>query len=148
MQYMDAKKSGKYIEAKKNNLLVRILRAKNFITKIKNVTNKIEFVECFKNKRHVYHLLSAYIKFSKKFNRDKLIKLLYEKYKIKCAVQYYPLYKYDLFKKKKVGLKAINKNTEEFYNNMISFPFHVWMTEKEFNYLISSCTKAIRELSN
>ena len=42
----------------------------------------------------------------------------------------------------------INRNTEEFYNNMISFPFHIWMSGKEFNYLISSCIKAIKELDN
>jgi perosamine synthetase len=126
----------------------RILRAKKFVHEIKKISNKVKFVEFFKHKRHVYHLLSAYVVPSKKFNRDKLIRLLYEKYNIKCAVQYYPLYKYDLFKKKKFGIKMINKNTEEFYNNMISFPFHVWMSGKEFNYLISSCIKAIRELDN
>ena len=29
-------------------------------------------------------------------------------------------------------------NTNIFYNNMISFPFHVWMTNNEVNYLINS----------
>ena len=37
-------------------------------------------------------------------------------------------------------------NTEKFYNNMISFPFHVWMSDKEFNYMIRSVKKALLSL--
>ena len=37
-------------------------------------------------------------------------------------------------------------NTEKFYNNMISFPFHVWMTNKEFKYLLISVKKSLIEL--
>ena len=69
----------------------------------------------------------------------------YKNFSIKCAVQYYPLYKYPLFKKMGFGNnKCIN--TEKFYNNMISFPFHAWMTNKEFNYLINSVKKSLVEL--
>ncbi|MBO06567.1 MAG: hypothetical protein CMI58_05995 [Parcubacteria group bacterium] len=45
-------------------------------------------------------------------------------YSIKCVVQYYPLTKYSLFKKMGLG-KHKCKNTEKFFNNMISFPFHI-----------------------
>ena len=38
------------------------------------------------------------------------------------------------FKKKGFSNKKL-KFTEEFYNNMISFPFHIWMSDKEFKYL-------------
>ena len=45
---------------------------------------------------------------------------------------------------KKIGLgKAKCPNTDKFYNNMISFPFHVWMSEKNFNYMIDSVKKTL-----
>ena len=127
---------------KLNNL--RIRRAKKFISSLK-MFDELDFNANFKDKRHVYHLLSAYYKPNKFVNKNHLIKELYDKYSIKCAVQYYPLYKYDLFKK--MGFAKNNcPNTEKFYNNMISFPFHVWMSDKEFNYLISSVKKALKSL--
>jgi len=123
----------------------RIKRAKIFIKELSNF-KELEFVNPKEKNRHVYHLLSAYYRPSKTVNKNNLIKILYEKYSIKCAVQYYPLYKYDLFKKMGQGGKKLF-NTEKFYNNMISFPFHIWMSDKEFNYLISSVKKALKKIS-
>jgi len=90
-------------------------------------------------------ILSAFYKPSKKINRDKLIEILYKKYSIKCEVQYYPLYKYPLFKKMGFS-KHKCPNTEIFFKNMISFPFHVWMSNKDFNYLSTSIKKSISQL--
>ena len=67
---------------------IRIKRARKFINFL-NDFEELNFNKDFKNKRHVYHLLSAYYKPTKKINRDDLINLLYKKYKIKCAIQYY-----------------------------------------------------------
>ena len=119
---------------------LRIERAKTFI---KNVDNDFfSFNSNFKNKRHVYHLLSAMVN-KKKIKNHYVIESLHKNYGIKCAVQYYPLYKYPLFKK--MGLsKAECPNTERFYNNMISFPFHVWMSSKDFNYMIKCVNKVTR----
>ena len=127
---------------KLNNLNdIRINRAKKFIKELSNFEELI-FNESFKKRRHVYHLLSAYYKPSKRINRNNIIKKLYEDYSIKCIVQYYPLYKYPLFKKIGFG-KANCPNTEKFYNNMISFPFHIWLSNKDFNYMISSLKKTL-----
>ena len=120
---------------------LRIKRAKKFIKSFKKF-KELGFNESFVSKRHVYHLLSAYYQPSKKINRNNLIENLYKKYSIKCAVQYYPLYKYSLFKKMGLG-KHKCKNTEKFFNNMISFPFHVWMSNKQFNYMIASVKKEL-----
>mgnify|MGYP001433375861 CR=1 FL=1 len=54
---------------------------------------------------------------------------------------------YVLFKKKGLG-KADCPNTEKFFNNMISFPFHVWMSASEFRYLISSLETSLKILQN
>lgn len=123
----------------------RISRARKFISHFKH-NDVLSFNESFLKKRHVYHLLSAYVKPSKNFNRNTLIKELYDNYQIKCATQYYPLYKYSLFKKYGYG-KGKCLNTEKFYNNMISFPFHVWMSEKNFDYMISSVKKILDKYS-
>ena len=122
----------------------RISRAKKFIKSLSNY-EELVFLKSSKKLDHVYHLLSAYYKPSKLVNRNHLIDELYRKYSIKCAVQYYPLYRYDLFKK--MGHKK-NKcfNTEKFYNNMISFPFHVWMTDKEFKYMSKCVIKTLSDL--
>jgi perosamine synthetase len=126
---------------------LRIKRAKYFIESINKFTNKLIFNSNFNNRRHVYHLLTAYVRSSKLFNRDLLIKRLYFHYGIQCIVQYYPLYKYPLFKNKGLG-RANCQNTEDFYKNMISFPFHIWMSHKQLNYMIRSIIKTVKELSN
>ena len=112
----------------------RIKRAKKFIEKIK-FKDDLVFHSEFRNKRHVYHLLVAFC-YSQKL-RDFLINELYKKYSIQCVVQYYPLYKYQLFKNKGFK-KAKCPNTEKFFNNMISFPFHHWMSDIDFNRIISA----------
>lgn len=119
---------------------IRIDRAKYFI---ENVNNDVfNFNSNFNNHRHVYHLLSAMVQ-GKKIKNHQIIDKLYKKFGIKCAVQYYPLYKYPLFQK--MGLKKANcPNTEKFYNNMISFPFHVWMSNKDFEYMI----KCVNEITD
>ena len=120
---------------------IRIYRAKKFIRELSSF-EELSFNANFKNNRHTYHLLSAYYQPKKKINRNNLIKILYHKYKIKCAIQYYPLYRYSLFKK--MGVKQNKcKNTDKFYDNMISFPFHVWMTDSQFKYLIRSVKSSL-----
>tara|TARA_B100001057_G_C22821928_1_gene939763 strand:- start:739 stop:1902 length:1164 start_codon:yes stop_codon:yes gene_type:complete len=132
-----------YLLLKRVNKLnkIRIERAKNFINNVDN--NFFSFNSSFKNNRHVYHLLSAMIN-KNKIKNHFVIESLYKQFGIKCAVQYYPLYKYPLFKKMGFS-KAECPNTEKFYNNMISFPFHVWMRNKDFNYMIK-CVNEITRL--
>lgn len=122
----------------------RIFRAKKIINSL-SIYKEINFLASFKNKRHVYHLLTAYIDNSKGVTRDKLIERLFNKYGIKCIVQYYPLYRYDLFKKMGLG-KFKCPNTDKFYDNMVSFPFHIWMSDKKFKYMINSIKKTINYL--
>jgi dTDP-4-amino-4,6-dideoxygalactose transaminase len=127
-----------------NNL--RIKRAKFFITAINEITDKLNFNSKFNNRRHVYHLMTAFVNPVRNFNRDLLIERLYLKYGIQCIVQYYPLYKYQLFKNKGFGY-AHCPQTEKFFNNMISFPFYIWMTQKNFNYMVKSVKNAVNDLT-
>ncbi len=128
-----------------NNL--RIKRAKKFMAELSSYP-EIVFNPSFKKNRHVYHLLSALYKPKNGINRNNLFEMLYFKYKIKCATQYYPLYRYSLFKKMGLSKSPKCRNTDYFYDNMISFPFHVWMSKKQFEYLIKSTKKSLDYLRN
>lgn len=95
---------------------------------------------------HCYHLLSAFYDGSRygKVNHD-FIEMMVNKYGIKVIVQYCPLYRYPMFVKAGFG-KSNCPNTDKFYDNMVSFPFHHWMSESEINYLIDSIKKTLVEL--
>jgi dTDP-4-amino-4,6-dideoxygalactose transaminase len=78
-------------------------------------------------------------------SNDDLIQLLSTKYRIKAIVQYYPLNRYPLFEKMGFGV-ADCPNTDLFFDNMISFPFHHWMSEDDFRYIVSSTKSALNQL--
>lgn len=93
---------------------------------------------------HSHHLLPARFN-SPNSNRDQLIELLSEKYKIKCIVQYYPLNRYELFSKR--GYEGgQTKNTDAFFDSMISFPFSLEIPEKDFEYMLIAVESALNEL--
>lgn len=128
---------------KMNNL--RIERAERFKQALKDF-EELSFQEVPPLHKHVYHLLSAKYDgkaFGKK--RDDFIKSMVYGYGIKVIVQYYPLYRYPLFKKMGFG-EAACPDTDDFFDNMVSFPFHHWMSEKDFNYMIDSTIKTLKKL--
>ena len=92
--------------------------------------------------RHNYHLLVAYVKNGKR--NEVMKRLVYDK-GIQCVVQYYPLNRYPLYQRLGFG-DADCPNTDEFFDNMISFPFQHWMSEEEFAYMLQSTKEVIREL--
>ena len=69
-----------------------------------------------------------------------------EKYNIQAIVQNCPLYRYDLFINHGLG-NADCPNTDYFFDNMVSFPFYVWMKEEELDYMINSIKKTLEEIS-
>jgi perosamine synthetase len=93
---------------------------------------------------HSHHLLPAIFE-SKKWSRNDLIKILSEKYGVKAIVQYYPLNRYDLFAKRGFGDAEIPQ-TDNLFDNMISFPFSIVIGENDFQYMIESTQQAIQKL--
>ena len=124
---------------------IRIKRAKRFKDSLSGYP-ELSFQNVSKDHKHVYHLLSSKYNGAEtgKTNHD-LIKLLAYKYGIKAIVQYYPLYRYPLFKRMGFG-EYDCPNTDEFYDNMVSFPFHLWMGDDDFEYLIESTISALESL--
>ena len=95
---------------------------------------------------HVYHLLSArYDGSGTGRSRDDFIGLMAFKHKVKVAVQYYPLYRYPLFIKAGFG-KADCPNTDLFFDNMVSFPFHHWLKEEQITYMLKAAKDTMDEL--
>jgi len=91
--------------------------------------------------RHNYHLLVAEVSSN---NRDFFIEEM-SKEGIQCVVQYYPLYRYDFFKK--LGLSQADcPNTDAFFDNMISFPFHHKLSNEDFEYILNSAKKIIDKI--
>ena len=95
---------------------------------------------------HCYHLLSAMYDGSAygKTNHD-FIELMAFTYGIKVIVQYYPLYRYPIFIRAGFG-EANCPNTDRFFDNMVSFPFHHWMPEDEIDDIIECTQKTLDQL--
>ena len=95
---------------------------------------------------HVFHLLAArYNGSDYGKTRDDFIELMAFKHRVKVIVQYYPLYRYPMFDKAGFG-KSYCPNTDSFYDNMISFPFHHWLTETQIEYMINATKETLLEL--
>ena len=91
--------------------------------------------------RHNYHLLVARVINGR---RDIFMTKMVEA-GVQCAVQYYPLNRYDFYKKAGFG-EASCPNTDLFFDNMVSFPFHHMMTDENFSDLIATTKKVIIDL--
>jgi dTDP-4-amino-4,6-dideoxygalactose transaminase len=94
--------------------------------------------------RHNYHLLVAYVKEGK---RDVFMKKMSEEKGVQCVVQYYPLNRYDLYKK--LGFSKANcPNADNFFDNMVSFPFHHMMSDKDFEYMLEATKEVLSLMEN
>tara|TARA_B100000686_G_C16653447_1_gene896833 strand:- start:187 stop:1284 length:1098 start_codon:yes stop_codon:yes gene_type:complete len=114
----------------------------------------ISFIDAFSNNlpisfhkeessRHNYHLLVAEITNGK---RDSFIKKMASEHGIQCVVQYYPLNRYDLYKKLGYG-EASCPNADNFYDNMVSFPFHSSLSNEELNMVKESSLRVLESLA-
>ena len=92
--------------------------------------------------RHNYHLLAARLVSGE---RDNFIRKMAQEKGVQCVVQYYPLNRYSLYQKLGLG-EASCPNADEFFDNMVSFPFHHWMCDEDFNYMQTSALEVLEEL--
>ena len=93
--------------------------------------------------RHNYHLLAARVTNGR---RDEMMSFMAYEKKIQCVVQYYPLNRYPLYRKLGFG-EAACPNADTFFDNMISFPFHHWMPDDDFEYLLESTKETLERFS-
>jgi perosamine synthetase len=108
--------------------------------------HELQFQEIPDGSTHVYHLLSARYDGGAGGNtRDDLIRKLASEYRIQCAIQYRPLYRYPMFIKAGMG-EADCPNTDDFFDNMLSFPLYEWLTDQQLEYLTDSVREAVFSL--
>jgi len=93
--------------------------------------------------RHNYHLLAARVTNGR---RDEVMNFMAYEKKIQCVVQYYPLNRYPLYQRLGFG-EADCPNTDLFFDNMISFPFHHWMSDEDFEYMLQSTREVLEKFS-
>ena len=117
-------------------------RAIKFINQLKDY-KELSFHKV-NDQRHNYHLLAAKIK---KGLRDIFIRTMAKDFGIQCAVQYLPLNRYDLYQK--LGLSQANcPNVDDFFDNMVSFPFHHMLSDQDLDLIIESTIKTLKKLDN
>ncbi|PCI40930.1 MAG: aminotransferase [Rhodospirillaceae bacterium] len=125
----------------------RKTRADRFIEAFRDYP-ELEFQKIPKDCEHAWHLMAVrYNGAQFGATRDDFLSLLAYTHGIKAVVQYHPLYRYPLFEKAGFG-KADCPNTENFFDNMVSFPFQHWMSEKEFTDMINLTRRALDDIRN
>ena len=92
------------------------------------------------SKRHNYYLLAAEMKPGL---RDKFIRRMAEHHRIQCVVQYYPLNRYPLYRDLGFG-EADVPNTDNFFDNMVSFPFSHLLADREIDAVVTAAGETIR----
>lgn len=93
------------------------------------------------SERHNYHLLVARV--TNGLRDDIMTKMAQAG--VQCVVQYHPLNRYDLYKKAGFG-DANCPNTDQFFDNMISFPFQHMMSDEIFIELIETTKQVLSDL--
>lgn len=91
------------------------------------------------SERHVYHLLVAKIV---EGMRDVFIDRMARFHKIQCVVQYYPLNRYPFYQKLGFG-DANCPNADNFFDNMVSFPFHLSLSDLDLKRIEEASRETI-----
>ena len=93
--------------------------------------------------RHVFHTFVMHFDgsaFGK--NRDDLMDLLVNQYRLRVIVQYYPLYRYPLFQKMGAGEHDCPV-LEAWWDNSFSLPWWCGIPDETIGYLVASLKEAI-----
>ena len=112
-------------------------RALSVIDKLSGYSDLIFHRE--ESPRHNYHLLVAQLANNL---RNPFIRQMANRYGIQCVVQYYPLNRYPFYKKLGFG-KATCPNTDSFFDNMVSFPFHQSLSDEEVDLIVFACRETL-----
>jgi len=96
--------------------------------------------------RHIIHQFIMHFDGSA-FGKDRndLLDVITAEYGVRCIVQYYPLYRYDLFKKLGAGEHDCPV-LEGWWDNSFSFPWWAYMEDETIEYMTSSLKAAIAKL--
>ena len=109
-------------------------------------TPEIELATAPPGCRHVFHTFVMHFNGSAfGATREDLMDILVNEYRIRAIVQYYPLYRYPLFRKMGFGEHACPV-LESWWDNSFSFPWWCGMPDETIRYLVESTKAAIDTL--
>jgi dTDP-4-amino-4,6-dideoxygalactose transaminase len=104
---------------------------------------EILFAKFPKGYRHIFHqFILHYDGLACGHNRNDLLDVLTKEYKIRCIVQYHPLYRYPLFQKLGAGRHDCPR-LESWWDNSFSFPWWCGMPDETIDYVTSSLRAAV-----
>ncbi len=118
--------------------------------KIKSImadTPEITFAKIPQGFKHIFHQFVMHFEGVGSKDRNDLMDILVNEYKIRCIVQYYPLYRYPLFQKLGAG-EYDCPVLESWWDNSFSFPWWCGMDDETIEYLTSSLKAAIKKLKS
>lgn len=110
----------------------RATRAKMFAKAVENYPEIVLQTEP-EGCGHTHHLLA--FRYDGPVERDRFMQALAFEQGIQAVVQYCPLYRYPLFQRGGFG-QADCPETDRFFDNMVSLPFHHWLTDEDFKTVI------------
>lgn len=111
-------------------------------------TGEISFAKLLPGFKSVFHQFVIHFDGSKiGKTRDDLLDILVNEYKLRCIVQYYPLYRYPLFQKLGAGDQDCPV-LEDWWDNSFSFPWWCGITDETIEYMTSSLKSAIAALKS
>ena len=123
-----------------------LIAQRNKIREIMSDTPEISFAKEPAGYKHIIHQFIMHFDGSALGkDRNDLLDLMTEKHRVRCIVQYYPLYRYDLFKKLGAGDQDCPV-LEQWWDNSFSFPWWAYMDDETIEYMTSSLKKAVAEL--
>jgi len=124
----------------------RIIEAGMKIRGLLADTPEISFARIPEGYRHVMHQFAMHFDgsaFGK--NRNDLLDLIVNEYKIRSIVQYYPLYRYPLFQAMNAG-QADCPVLEGWWDNTFSFPWWCAPDDEAIHYMVNAVKSAIDAL--
>ncbi len=109
-------------------------------------TPEITFAKVPAGYKHLYHQFVLHFDGSK-FGKDRndLMDILVNEYKIRAIVQYYPLYRFPLFQKMGFGDQDCPV-LDKWWDNSFSFPWWSGIEDNTIAYLVDSTKAAIKKL--
>jgi dTDP-4-amino-4,6-dideoxygalactose transaminase len=132
----------KTLDAENDILIAQAARLRSALAEIPELS-VIKIPDGYRNIFHQFVLHFDGSKFGK--NRDELLDFLTGEAGIRAIVQYYPLYRYPLFKKMGAGEQNC-PTLERWWDNSFSFPWWIGMPDETLDYLVASVKAGISAL--
>ena len=120
-------------------------QARRFVGAMKDY-HELDFQHVPPHCEHAYHLMAArYAPQRPDAHRDDLIALMRHKYRVKLIVQYWPLYRSELFQSFGFG-EAHTPEADHYFDNMVSFPWWSDMSDSLLDDMADRTRRALDEL--